>query len=179
MSDALEKYIKNNREQFDDKEPDHQLWSQIDKKLNSNKKRTINYTSLWKAAAVIFMIISAALLIDRQYNSNIKENVADQINPEFSAIENYYVSLIETKKNELVQFDFPGNKELENEFLSDLSKLDSAYKALKSELNEKSSEKILDAMILNLQTRIDILNQQLEVLNNIKSKKENENEYKI
>ena len=180
MSDALERFILKNRNEFDDQEPDHRLWNKIDKKLNTeNKSVKISYSFMWKAAAIIFMIISAALLIDRQYGSVTNENVADQINPEFSAVESYYISLIEEKKNELIQFDFQGNKSLENEFLSDLSKLDSAYQALEGELHEKSSEKILDAMILNLQTRIDILNHQLEVLNNIKSTKKNETEYKI
>jgi hypothetical protein len=50
--------------------------------------------------------------------------------------------------------------------------LDKAYKELKKELNTNSNELVISEMVRNLQIRIDLLNQQLEVLKQIEKMKE-------
>ena len=67
------------------------------------------------------------------------------------------------------------NPEIDRDLLVEIDQLDSTYQMLKSAADGGQSEKIIDAMVLNLQMRIDILNQQLEVLEKIKTIKENEN----
>ena len=48
------------------------------------------------------------------------------------------------------------------------------YEELQSEYEQVQDEKIKDAMILNLQLRIDLLNEQLNIIRNIKNIKEDE-----
>jgi hypothetical protein len=63
---------------------------------------------------------------------------------------------------------------IEEDFGKDLAGLDSSYHRLKRELaSTPNKEQIMDAMILNLQMRMEILNKQLKTLEKIKSIKSN------
>ncbi len=68
---------------------------------------------------------------------------------------------------------------IEEDLQGDISGLDSSYARLKRELvNTPNKERIIEAMIINLQMRMDILNQQLKTLEKIKqlkSQKKNDN----
>jgi hypothetical protein len=91
----------------------------------------------------------------------------------FNDVEAFYIKEIETKQSLIIQF-VADNPEVDKDLLGEIDQLDSTYQMLKSNVELGQSEKIIDAMVLNLQMRIDILNQQLEVLEKIKSIKENE-----
>jgi len=66
--------------------------------------------------------------------------------------------------------------EADAQLSTDINKLDSSYQELKKKLLEQPNDKIIDAMVINLQTRIEILNQQLNILERIKQLKEQGNE---
>ena len=66
------------------------------------------------------------------------------------------------------------NPEIDKNLLSEIDQLDSTYHELKSNLKEGYNERIIDAMVVNLQMRIDILNRQLDVLEKIKNLTEDE-----
>jgi cell division FtsZ-interacting protein ZapD len=91
----------------------------------------------------------------------------------FNDVEAFYINEIETKQSLIIQF-VADNPELDKDLLGEIDQLDSTYQVLKSAAEVGQSERILDAMVLNLQMRIDILNQQLEVLEKIKNINENE-----
>ena len=62
MQDKLEKFIKDNRQLLDDKAPDKNVWSKIEQEIDrGNKKKPVDLTFLWKAAAVFFLGVSAYL----------------------------------------------------------------------------------------------------------------------
>ena len=159
MGDQLEKYIMKHRDAFDDAEPSQNLWSEIDQKLD--KKKT-NFSVVWKVAAVLFLVSTIVLLFDRQEDS-MSGPVLSQ---EFMEAEDYYVSMIAQRRQLITEKLTP---EQEEAFLSEINDLDSMYLELKKtyEVNA-SNERIMDAMINNLQLRLDILNRQLEILENIK-----------
>ncbi|MDX1628888.1 MAG: hypothetical protein R3345_09335, partial [Fulvivirga sp.] len=54
------------------------------------------------------------------------------------------------------------------EYELDLQKLDAMYEVLKEEFDKNPSKAVVDALILNLLVRIDILNKQLELLDHEK-----------
>lgn len=159
MGDQLEKYIMEHRDAFDDAEPSQNLWNEIDQKLD--KKKT-NFSVVWKVAAVLFLVSTVVLLVDRQEDS-MSGPVLSQ---EFMEAEDYYVSMIAQRRQLITEKLTP---EQEEAFLSEINDLDSMYLELKKtyEVNA-SNERIMDAMINNLQLRLDILNRQLEILENIK-----------
>jgi hypothetical protein len=175
--DKLEKYIRDNRAWFDDRNPGTEVWHKINDQLDNDGTPQVRIgTYLWRAAAVLLFIAVVWLLVDR--NNNLDNIAQIPVNSEdnqirFNDVEAFYMKEIETKQQLILQFvsDTP---EIDRDLLGEIDQLDSTYQVLKSTVEKGYSEKVLDAMVLNLQMRIDILNQQLEVLEKIKNLKENE-----
>lgn len=176
--DKLEKFVKENRAAFDDKRPPVDVWHNINDQLENSEVPTIPIsTYLWRAAAIVLFAAVVWLLVDRSDRNDSFTQSEAFINENeiaFNDVETFYIKEIETKQNLIVQF-VADNPEMDRDLLVEIDQLDSTYQMLKSTAEGGQSEKIIDAMVLNLQMRIDILNQQLEVLEKIKSIKENEN----
>lgn len=175
-TDKLEDFIRNNKSDFDDLEPQDELWNNISKRLDNHASTKKNYTWMWKAAAVVFLMLSAGLLWERNYNSHPTLAV---VNPtesdELNRVEDYYTTLINERRTEIDTYA-KSNPELAKQFDSDLVQLDSVYNQLKTQiLQNNNDQKVKDAMILNLQLRIEILNRQLNILQQIKQVKKDEN----
>lgn len=174
MDDSLEKFIKSHREDLDDKSPRKDLWSDIESQINieTKQRKLWNPTVYWRAAAVILLLISSWLVFDK-VNQNADNNSEVAIsNPQLFEAESYYVSLIAQKSEEIKvmseKYDFG------NDFLYEIDRLDSMYSMLKQDMSTGDEENIVDAMILNLQLRIEILNQQLNIIQSIENTQEDE-----
>ena len=67
--------------------------------------------------------------------------------------------------------------ELYQQFINDITQLDSTYNNLKNQLNiTPNRDMLLQAMIQNLQLQLNVLNQQLNIINEIKQSKKNSHE---
>ena len=189
MEDKLKDFVRQNREAFDAAEPPDKLWEQLAHRLEPAKEaRTIplGYRQWLNYAATLLLFVAAGYggwHFVRDQTTDAAAPVAaapplEKVAPELAQAERYYTTLINQKKAELSREEI-AQLNLEGDWDRDLGQLDSAYVALKKELYANpNQEKVVDAMIRNLQIRMDILNQQLEVLEKIKQyqrKKEDEN----
>ena len=185
MSKRLEDFMKMNREEFDDLEPSADLWSRIEKHLppqeSELKKRETKTFSLGfvlrvAASVIVVMGIGFATYLHRQEKKPID---LAAINPLYAQQQIQYTSLIETKRTELKSIS-KTDPELYKEFSTEIAKMDSTYKKLNSDLaGSPNQERVLRAMIKNLQIQTQVLNQQLNVIEELnKSKKEQNNEIK-
>jgi len=174
MGDQFEKYINSRRDQFEIDGPGDELWSKIESGLPANSKPTLNIW--WKIAAVLFLFSTIVLIVDR--NTQRSEDQPDQLLVEFRQAEAFYSQLITQKKNELKD---NLNEELSRELLKDIENLDQSYSNLKETYKEEvNDEKLLNAMIQNLQLQLDILNQQMKIIEDSKTEKnEKDNNYNI
>ena len=179
MDDKLEKYIKSHRDDLDDKIPRKDIWSSIEGELgnDSNQVRMIKPVVYWRAAAVILLMVSTWLVFDKvsqdtTTNNTIAEVVEQEVNPQLLEAESYYISLIDQKREEISmiskQFEFG------DEFVYEIDRLDSVYAVLKQDMANGNEENLVDAMILNLQLRIEILNQQLSIIQSIENSQQDE-----
>jgi hypothetical protein len=164
MSDRLKDFIDNNRSEFDDKEPSGKVWNNIEKSLFQSSARPLWYNSLtlWRAAAVIFMVLSGYLLLPKlntQQRQIAKEN--DVVLKEFTDVENFYVQQISEKVQLIDGFE---KSEGMNGFTKDFQQLEAMYNVLKEEMKVRPSQKVKDALVLNLLVQIDLLNQRLHKL---------------
>ncbi len=167
MSDRLEKFMKENKEAFDDLKPSEDLWKRIDKDMNQSPEAARMYSNWWKIAAVLFLCTTGWLLYDKISSGD--EIASLEASEEFLQAQDYYMQQIADKKQMIILSNDSQNG-LGEEFLLEIDKLDSMYLLLKDELVvNQGSEKIKDAMIVNLQLRIQILNQQLEILERLKT----------
>jgi hypothetical protein len=160
MSDNLEKTIRDNREAFNDKEHSDRLWANINDELSS-KGNSFNW--LWKVAAMLFFTTSIYLFYQ---NNRQEENLISQkekISGDFTDIETYYFQIISEKRDIIYDYDTIG-QQLEVDFEQDIQKLDAMYLVLKEEMKSNPSKKVVEALILNLLVRIDVLNEKIENL---------------
>lgn len=162
MKDQLEDFIRQNREDFDDKEPSSRVWKKIDAYLNGATASSRTPLMLWRAAAIIFMALSTYLLIPKQVAKS--ENATAM--KEFADVEAFYVQEISNKVDMIHQFRRSDGL---NGFTEDFRQLEAMYMVLKEEMKTSPSEKVKDALVLNLLVRIDLLNQHLQKLEEARS----------
>lgn len=172
MKDKLEDFVKNNRNAFDDREPSERIWAGIESNLNFNSKSIWSSVNLWRAAAIVFMITSGYLLflVNKPTPVSVKQEVA--VN-DFADVEEFYIDQI-SEKTALIE-DFKKSDGL-NGFTHDFKQLEAMYDVLKEEVRNHPSQKVKDALVLNLLVRIDLLNQELHKLE--KEKKPSEGDSK-
>lgn len=170
MGDQLEQFVMNNKDSFNDVEPSDNVWKGINKKVN---RRTGFLQVAWKVAAVLFMVSTIYLLVDR---GSSERYIAPQLSDEFKQAEDYYTQLINMRVQEIQE---KLTLEQREEFLLEIDQLDVLYEELKDTYeNNAVSDRVVDAMINNLQLRLKILNRQLEILENFKDQN-NESEATI
>ncbi|EHQ26331.1 hypothetical protein [Mucilaginibacter paludis] len=170
MSKRLEDFIKTNKAGFDDLEPGNDLWERIEKKLPAAeaskpmpKVKTFTLGFVMRVAAAIIVVMAAGFIFYLKNQKSASVNLAD-INPEYARQQIHYSSLIESKRMELKNLA-KNDPQLYREFSSDIAKMDSTYKKLNTDLaTSPNQERVLHAMIRNLQIQTEVLNQQLRVI---------------
>lgn len=166
MKDHLEDFIRNNRSEFDDKEPPKDAWRNIEGALGFHKRNIWNSIQVWRAAAIVFMLATGYLLIPKIQRpaaeiASASTPGVDKVVNDFRDVEDYYIRQI-SEKVELID-EFKRNEGL-NGFTHDFQQLEAMYSVLKEDMKTRPSEKVKDALVLNLLVRIDLLNQQLHKL---------------
>lgn len=124
-------------------------------------------------------IVSTPEVEDEKNELPVKEFQLSEVSPEFKKIENYYLAGINM---ELAKLEVnPSNKALIDSFMSKMAELNNEYKRLNSEFNESGpNEQTIEAMVENLQFRLDLLYKLKKKLNEIKQTKRTPNEnYKV
>jgi len=163
----IEEFIKANRDQFDAKEPREKLWNQIETDLYSSKD---DYRWLWKAAVVVLLAVCGYLIFERSQEKPFEGQLVSEfyVDPEFEETEHYYTELIAQKSKVVSEFNLE-DAEIKNEFKKDISSLDTMYLELKQEFIETGNATVLDALIRNLQLRMELLDQELMILEKIEN----------
>lgn len=131
-------------------------------------KRKNNWWKPLSIAASVVLLVGIGLFTFNQQDS-IDERVVE-ISPEISNTEFYFASLVEEQVRKLEEEKTPANAKLVEDTLGQLKQLENDYKQLELDLvNGGNSEIILNAMIINFQTRIDLLKEVLASIENIKN----------
>ena len=156
MKDRLDDFIRQNRQSFDDKEPSEKVWRNIEASMKFSSTSWWNSVGLWRAAAVIFMATSIYLLIPKNFNRTPVQS--DLAVTEFNDVEEFYFQQI-SEKVELI--DGFKKSDGRNGFTQDFKQLEAMYMILKEEMKTHPTQKVKDALVLNLLVRINLLNQQL------------------
>jgi len=191
MARDLRKLFEKEREEkrFKMKEGhEERFFSKLDRELPKNppKKKVF---SLWMQIAA--SVVVAVGLSFYYFNSNEgpvdpdekvivvdrdNPNIGGQgislgdLSPDLKKIETYYTTNINLQLSELA--DDPGNKELVDSYMDRLSELNKEYQRLNEELNELGpNDQTINALINNLQLRLQLLQKLKSKLNQLKSSK--------
>jgi hypothetical protein len=182
MSRKLEKFIGDNRNEFDDKMPSDKVWENIAISLVEKQPKKSILTPLFKWAIAAAIIITAGLIVF--FTTNTKKAAVDFAGTKkdsstgviATAEVNEFAKLVLLKQEELKALA-PEHPELYHQFTTDINQLDSSYKSLKGQLSiTPNREMMIQAMIQNLQLQLNVLNQQLNIINQIKQSKKDHHE---
>ena len=189
MSRKLEKFIGDHRNEFDDAIPSNKVWDNIESGFTGKKKQKAILAPLYKWSIAAALLITAGITVFILLNNkktgtvetvNIKKDSATDVNTiaaDYGAPQvNEIAKLVALKQEELKALA-PEQPELYQKFTTDINQLDSSYKSLKSQLGATPNrEMLIEAMIQNLQLQLNVLNQQLNIINQIKQSKKNGHE---
>jgi hypothetical protein len=200
MSSDLEKFIRKNRGDFDETEPSHKVWNNIERSLPLKKEAkhfTIRDIYKWSAAAAIFFITITSVYFlfikkqpvnDPEKTSTVKtgtgENLSrldnfNSISIEFAAEFKEAEQAVEVRQKEL-RVAIANDPELYRKFQQDLNILDSSYRLLREQASQSiNGDVIIKAMIQNLQLQSELLGRQLMIIREFKTTKTLANEKNI
>lgn len=180
MSNELKRFIEDNREEFDDKTPAGKVWENIEASFSPKKetRSIIRPFYKWSMAAAAMLVLSSGVYFMIFNKSASVEPVnkaapgsAPEVTESFTPEMSQFVKLIDMKQEELKKLSAE-QPELYRKFTKDLNQLDSSYNTLKKQLNAAPNrEMLLEAMVQNLQLQLSVLNQQLNIIHQIKEKK--------
>ncbi|MCX8491003.1 MAG: hypothetical protein ORN54_08045 [Cyclobacteriaceae bacterium] len=169
MKDSLKEFVSQNRDGFDSQVPPNGVWQQIERHLPTKSVTLWNSVVVWRAAAIFLFGVAVVAIFSSRDFKNDRGNRA-KLQGEFIDLESYYSSQITEKKLLVNQFQLDTGL-TEDEVTQNLQKLEAMYQVLKLEMEERPSEDVKDALVLNLIVRIDLLNQQLHKLDSQLPKK--------
>jgi len=172
MKDSLENFIRQSKLAFDDKEPSEKVWTKISDTL-FNTHSLWNSLTLWRAAALLLFGVCVYLLVPKLGDKQ-DQNLALK---EFKDIESFYISQISQKSDLLKEYN--GADSGLNGYTNDFQQLEAMYQVLKEEMKTRPSQKVKDAMVLNLLIQIDLLNKQLHNVEQGEENPEKEEQDKI
>lgn len=173
----LENLFDRLQGEFDCEEPQNGHEDRFLEKLNVSKglvsiqkKKTSWLKPLSIAASLALLAVLGVQLFAEK--NTIDEQVAEMA-PEVTETQFYFASLIEEQVQELKNEKSPETAKLVDDALVQLDKLQSDYEKLEQHIvNGGNGKIILNAMIINFQTRIDLLKDvlaQIEEIKNLKS----------
>jgi len=181
--DALEQYIIDNKEDFDELEPSAKLWKRIEKVEEKPKISRYSIQPLkWAAriAAAIFIFIGSYYYHDyrneRNQLSQTKSNESNQLYSTFIEAEYYYTAQIGVETDKFYKLA-AGNSILREEIQNELEELDNEFNELKEDLKDNAdNEEIIAAMIQNYRLKLSILQDMMMQLQQIKKEKHTNDE---
>lgn len=190
MSRKLEKFIGDNRNEFDDALPSDKVWENIAASFSGKEKKKAVLAPFfkWSIAAAVFITagITTVLVFNKKTDTPVvttsgvdSSSEAGIIPLEYEPEVSSFVKMVAMKQEELKALA-PEQPELYRQFTTDINQLDSSYISLKKQLSiSPNREMLIQAMIQNLQLQLNVLNQQLNIINQIKQSKKNDHEKDI
>ncbi|MEZ5196206.1 MAG: hypothetical protein R2764_07360 [Bacteroidales bacterium] len=181
--DKLEKFILDNRDEFDVYEPREDLWDRIQQP--APKVIKLNWKTIAiRVAAVIVIFIASYYFHDFMQKDNpnnlvvqqeeIKEEENENVK-ELMEAEVYYSSQINTAREQIFQLS-GSNQELIDEIDLDMQELENIFGELKNDLKDNSdNEEVIEAMIQNYRIKLEVLTEILSQLQKSNKSVENEN----
>jgi hypothetical protein len=168
MKTRFEKFVDEHRTEFDDKTPSERVWHKISGSLFGTGGTVWNSVIVWRAAAIFLLGLSMYLFLSKAaVNTEAKPALSQH---EFHDIESFYFAQI-IEKAALISNEGPF---ADDSFTQDLQKLEAMYAVMSEEMKKHPSEKVKEALVLNMLVRIDLLNQQIQKLEDSKKKKQSD-----
>jgi hypothetical protein len=190
--DNLEKFVLQNREAFDDKMPSMDLWNKLADELvkedahktSQRPQKMLPVRKVWQMAAGFAAVMLLGWLLQWKYlqaPNSASQDMAQgnpslqKIAPEIAEAETYYFMQINQVQNNLKKYNSKTVGIENSEVSQELEKLDTVYQNLKKDFySSGGQEEVVRAMIQNLQLRLQLLQQHLDIVEKAEKLKKGE-----
>ncbi|HDR68516.1 MAG TPA: hypothetical protein ENN61_05635 [Bacteroidaceae bacterium] len=167
----IEKYMMENRPEFNTEEPKEGHFDRFNKRLISEKRPVkLNFRHIIQIAASIAILVAAGwFIIDK---SKSGDKVAGHVIPEeVIEAEDYFIRQVTVRYDQIEGFYFQSEQE-KAILLDELKDLDIYFQKLMEDLETNpSDERIINAMIRHYQLKLEIMDQIINQLHQIKTQK--------
>jgi len=179
--DKIESLFENLKSEFDIEEPSvgHEL--RFISKLEGKQAKVVRVnpekSSFWKpllsiAASLVLLLAISTVVLKK---SQVKDLAS--ISPELSQTQDYFTSAINNELASLNNERSPETETIIKDALEQINLLEIEYENLKIDLTESGDDKrVIYAMISNFQNRIDLLQNVLKQIEEVKQLNNNNNE---
>lgn len=152
----IEKFIKENRAQLNDKNPPPIMWKHIQSRIRDDSAKVPMYrlNGLWKAGLAASFVLCMGVMVGISYSNYMIEKRLEMLLPDLKTSEIYYDNLIQVKANYLSTLN------VESQAYTELEELDKMYQEIKRELlnNPNQNPEILyNAMLQNYRIRVHLI----------------------
>jgi hypothetical protein len=164
----LEKFMKEKRLLFDTDTPADGHEERFLQKLQRVPARHVNFRHVLQVAASVAIILASAFVLVRQNRSGDK--VADTGIPQaVQEADIYFASEVDARYNRIREFNFE-NSEEKAVLLDEMKELDTFHQQMMIDLKANpDDERIINALIRHYQIKLEVMDQIIEQLNQIKS----------
>lgn len=199
--DELKSFIEQNRDLFDVDEPSFGHLERFQQRLEMEQKQRRKWRTnyiLKIAAMFVASITIGSLVVDcwvdnsariieskvadvdasvaRDFVQRTSKYVKSKTNPEYEQAQDYYVSLVDNRLDQ-IRASENMDEEQKKELLKELSEMDELFVNLQKELKaDPDNPALIDALVNHYQIKINVMNQIITNLNNIKQLNEQQNE---
>jgi hypothetical protein len=149
-------------------------------KLNSDPNTTGKSNNWWKPLSVAASVIVLLGLGMFFFNTETQATGLAGVSPEMENTQSYFTTAINKELETLKSFRSPETKAIIEDALAQIEILENEYQNLTVDLVESGNDKrVIHAMIMNFQNRIDLLEHVTKTIEEINNTKNNENETTI
>ncbi|MGJ8593644.1 MAG: hypothetical protein ACSHXF_13920 [Aquaticitalea sp.] len=175
--DNLNQLFENLRDEFDVEVPTIGHQDRFMSKLNGigskqveASKKSFNFWKPLIAFAATIVICFGLLTV---FNLQPETKGLASVSPELSKTQDFFTSTIDNELNKLNKERTPQTELLINDALKQLKTLENDYASLKNDLTKSGDDKrVIYAMISNFQNRIDVLQNVMERIEDVKQLKQ-------
>jgi flagellar motility protein MotE (MotC chaperone) len=147
----------------------------LNKNIPKGKIRRLWIPILSVAASIIFIFLIASIFMKPAIIKDSQELA--KVSPEMKETQNFYITLINTELEKINASKSPETTVLIDDALIQLEKLDLEYNSLRKDLIKSGQDnRVVFAMISNLQQRIELLESVLKTIENLKEQKNQNHE---
>ena len=172
MKDQFNQFFKNT--DFDIEEPRFGHLERFQDRLKNPAKKKKSFSYKWMSVAASVILIVGFWLGANLTNKTL---VLADVSTEMQEAEKFFVSTIKQELKTIEKFRNPTTERVIEDALNQLEKLDDKYQDLVKALNKSNNDRrVVYAMISNYQNRIEILQDVLTQIDEIKNLKVNSND---
>jgi hypothetical protein len=179
-NDTLERLFEDLAGSFDIHETPSRHQNRFLDRLNNVERPSAIKRNWWKPlsiAASIAILLAVGTIFVKSHST---ESDLASVSPEMKQTQSFFTTTVNRELQTLKTITNPEAKELGDDALIQIDKLMTEYETLKKDLSESGNDnRVIYAMISNFQNRIDLLQQVIKKIEEIKNLKDHRNETTI